>query len=207
MLSCPSVQDILMNHFQYPGQTRAKTMCHKCGWPYLGIQPTWCARPSPLSHASPGHWVLEYSGGGEAEEYKTGAFHLSPTVSRLSPSCKLWSALFFTPCKKQDVWIRRIIFRRQPIHEEVGWQRKGNPKRLAAPYSGFSWCLFICNYKKKQSTFNENIVSQCDLSLRPSVPKPPKVGNNHNSLWSIVLHSSPLDHLQRFFMLGDSFSN
>ena len=49
MLSCPSIQDILMNHFQYPGQTRAKTMCHKCGWPYLGIQPTWCVRPCPLS--------------------------------------------------------------------------------------------------------------------------------------------------------------
>ena len=42
-------------------------------------------------------------------------------------------------------------------------------------------CLLF-NYKKKQSTFKENIVSQCDLSLQPSVPKPPKVGNNHNSL-------------------------
>ena len=91
-----------MNHCQYPGQTRAKTMCHKSGWPYLGIQPTWCVRTSPLSPASPGHWVLEYSGGGEAEEYKTGAFHLSPTVSRLSPSCKLWSALkqVFLPLQK-----------------------------------------------------------------------------------------------------------
>ena len=160
MLSCPSIQDILMNHFQYPGQTRAKTMCHKCGWPYLGIQPTWCVRPSPLSPASPGHWVLEYSGGGEAEEYKTGAFHLSPTVSRLSPSCKLWS---FLPLQKKDVWIRRIIFRRQPIHEEVGWQRKGNPKRLASPYSGFSWCLFICN-KKKESTLKK---------IQPMRPEPP----------------------------------
>ena len=98
----------------------------------------------PLSPASPGHWVLEYSGGGEAEEYKTGAFHLSPTVSQLSPSWKLCSALkqVFTPSKKQDVW----IFRRRSIHEEVGWQRKGDPKRFAAPYSGFSWCLFIWNY-------------------------------------------------------------
>ena len=42
-------------------------------------------------------------------------------------------------------------------------------------------CLLF-NYKKKQSTFKENIVSQCDLSLQPSVPNPPKVGNNHNSL-------------------------
>ena len=42
-------------------------------------------------------------------------------------------------------------------------------------------CLLF-NYKKKQSTFKENIVSQCDLSLRPSVPNPPKVGNNHISL-------------------------
>ena len=161
MLSCPSIQDILMNHFQYPGQTRAKTMCHKCGWPYLGIQPTWCVRPSLLSPASPGHWVLEYSGGGEAEEYKTGAFHLSPTVSRLSPSCKLWSALkqVFYPFQKQDVW----IFRRRSIHEEVGWQRKGNPKRLASPYSGFSWCLFIC---KRSNPFKKKY-------CQPMRPEPP----------------------------------
>ena len=43
-------------------------------------------------------------------------------------------------------------------------------------------CLLF-NYKKKQLIhFQKNIVSQCDLSLQPSVPNPPKVGNNHNSL-------------------------
>ena len=103
-----------MNNCQYPGQTRAKTMRHKCGWPYLGIQPTWCVRPSSLSPASPGHWVLEYSGGGEAEEYKTGAFHLSPTVSLHPVNCEVLSSKFFaslpkTGCLNQGNHISKAI--------------------------------------------------------------------------------------------------
>ena len=144
MLSCPSIQDILMNHFQYPGQTRAKTMCHKCGWPYLGIQPTWCVRPSPPSHLQVrGIEYLSTVAVGRRKSTKPAPFILVPLyLDSLHPvNCEV---LFFYPFQKQDVW----IFRRRPIHEEVGWQRKGNPKRFAAPYSGFSWCLFIFNNKK-----------------------------------------------------------
>ena len=160
--------------------------------------------PSLVSPASPGHWVLEYSGGGEAEEYKTGAFHLSPTVSRLSPSCKLWSALkqVFTPSKNRmseyfdgDQYMKRLADREKAIPRD-------SPLLIQV---SVGVCLFVTT--KKRINFKIKKISQCDLSLRPSVPNPLKVGNNHNSLWSIALHSSPLNHLQRFLMLWDSFSN
>ena len=188
-----------MNHCQYPGQTRAKTMCHKSGWPYLGIQPTWCVRPSSFSPASPGHWVLEYSGGGEAEEYKTGAFHLSPTVSRLFPSCKLWSALkqvFYPSPKNRMSESGESYFDGNQYMKRLADREKAIPRDSPLLIQvSLGVCLFVTTKRSNQSILKKNIVSQCDLSLQPSVPNPPKVGNNHNSIWSIVIHSSPLDHL------------
>ena len=161
MLSCPSIQDILMNHFQYPGQTRAKTMCHKCGWPYLGIQPTWCVRPSPPSHLQVrGIEYLSTVAVGRRKSTKPAPFILVPLyLDSLHPvNCEVLSNKFFTPSKNRmseyfdgDQYMKRLADREKAIPRD-------SPLLIQV---SVGVCLFLTT--KKESTLKK---------IQPMRPEP-----------------------------------
>ena len=121
MLSCPSIQDILMNHFQYPGQTRAKTSVDDHIW--ASSQPD--APDLPLSHMLVrGIEYLSTAAVGRRKSTKPAPFILVPLyLDSLHPvNCKVLSNKFFTPSKNRmseyfdgDQYMKRLADREKAI--------------------------------------------------------------------------------------------